>query len=250
MKSWIAIALALCIALPTVAAAQTGCRWGSFDATRINYPDGPLTGAAHTTLSTIITANGGTIAPATPALTAAYLGSVNVFYTSLLSTTTGTLSAAEQAALQAWINAGGTLIVTADIFPLPAYESFTQVYGVTGYTAISGSGNGTTVNAHPIIAGVSSFNYTTNSTFSYGGDALRIGVDFANNTFMVVLEPATGFPHAGRVLVTGDHNMFTNSFIGNADNTRLANNIAQWACHGATAVEPATWGQVKSVFAR
>ena len=250
MKSWITLALVLFIALPTVAAAQTGCRWGSFDASRINYGDGPLTGAAHTTLSTIITANGGTIAPATPALTAAYLGSVNVFYTSLLSTTTGALSAAEQAALQAWINAGGTLIVTGDIFPLPAYESFTQVYGVTGYTSISGVANGTTVNAHPIIAGVTTFNYNTNCTFSYGGDALRLGVDALGNTFMVVLEPGTGFPHAGRVLVTGDHNMFTNSLIGNADNTLLANNIAQWACHGVVAVEPATWGQVKSVFAR
>ncbi len=251
MKSWITIALVLLVALPTVAAAQTGCRWGSFDATRINYAGGVLSnGTEHSTLRNIITANGGTISAAAPSLTAAYLGSVDVFYTSLLSTATGILSAAEQTALQAWINAGGTLIVTADIFPLPAYESFTQVYGVTGYTAISGSANGTTVNAHPIIAGVSSFYYVTNSTFNYGGDALRLGVDNANNTFMVVLEPATGFPHAGRVLVTGDHNMFANSSIGAAQNTLLANNIAQWACHGATAVEPATWGQVKSVFAR
>ena len=79
-------------------------------------------------------------------------------------------------------------------------------------------------------------------------------MDSANNTFMVVLEPGTGFPHAGRVLVLGDHNMFGNTFIGNADNTRLANNIAQWACRGTVAIEPgtwpATWGLVKSVFAR
>jgi hypothetical protein len=244
----VCIALVLVLALPALATAE--CRWGSFDATRINYPDGPLTGNAHSTLRTIITANGGTIAASAPALTAAYLGGVEVFYTSLLSTATGILSAAEQTALQAWINAGGTLIVTGDIFPLPAYESFTSVYGVTGYTSISGVGNGTTTNTHPIITGVGTFNYNTNCTFNYGGDALLLGVDSANNTFMVVLEPGTGFPHAGRVLVLGDHNMFTNSSIGNADNTRLANNIAQWACHPVVAVEPATWGQVKSVFAR
>lgn len=248
MRSLLSIAVALLLVLPALAAAD--CRWGSFDATRINYAGGPLTGSEHSTLRTIITTNGGTVVPSTPALTAAYLGGVEVFYTSLLSTATGTLSAAEQAALQAWINAGGTLIVTGDIFPLPAYESFTAVYGVTGYTSISGVGNGTPTNAHPIIAGVTSFFYNTNCTFNYGGDALRIGLDSGGRTFMVVLEPGTGFPHAGRVLVTGDHNMFTNSFIASADNTRLANNIAQWACHGATAVEPATWGQVKSVFAR
>jgi len=67
---------------------------------------------------------------------------------------------------------------------------------------------------------------------------------------MVVLEAATGFPYAGRILVTGDHNMFTDSYIGSADNTQLANNIAVWACGGPVAVEPATWGQVKSTFAR
>jgi hypothetical protein len=244
----LSIAVALFLVVPALAAAD--CRWGSFDATRINYAGGPLTGTEHSTLRTIIAANGGTVVASAPALTAAYLGGIEVFYTSLLSQSTGTLSAAEQAALQAWINTGGTLIVTGDIFPLPSYESFTSVYGVTGYTSISGVGNGTTTNAHPIIVGVTSFFYNTNCTYNYGGDALRIGVDSANNTFMVVLEPGTGFPHPGRVLVTGDHNMFTNSFIANADNTRLANNIAQWACHGATAVEPATWGQVKSVFAR
>jgi len=133
MTSRLILVLLLLVALPQAVAAQ--CRWGSFDASRISYAGGVLvTGAELSTLRTIITANGGTLAPAAPALTAAYLGSIEVFFTSLLAVATGTLSAAEQAALQAWIDAGGTLIVTADISPLPAYESFTAVYGVTGYT--------------------------------------------------------------------------------------------------------------------
>jgi hypothetical protein len=205
----------LALLLPTLALAQN-CIWGSFDASRINYSAGPLTGSAHTQLRDIIVANGGTVGAATPLLTAAYLADMDVFYTSLLSTNTGVLSAAEQTALQNWIAGGGTLIVTADIFPLPAYESFTAFYGVTQYRDLRNSQTG-----HVVAVG---------------------------DDFMIVLESGTGFPHAGRILVIGDHNMFTISYINNNDNVRLANNFALWACAGPTPVEPTTWGKVKASF--
>lgn len=233
--------------LPAAVSAQQ-CVWGSFDASRINYSAGPLTGSAHSTLRTIIMANGGTIGPATPVLDAAYLSQVDVFYTSLLSTSTGVLSAAEQTALHNWIAGGGTLIVTADIFPLPAYESFTAFYGVTGYTALSNNTTGNVVAAHPITQGVTTYRYVTESTYSYGPDALLLGDNGLGRDFMVVLEPGTGFPAGGRILVFGDHNMFTNSYINNNDNVTLANNFALWACAGPTAVESSTWGQVKASF--
>jgi hypothetical protein len=211
---------ALSLAAPAV--------WGSFDSSRINYSGGPLTGSEHSLLRSIITANQGAIAAPTPTLTTAYLSGINVFYTSLLSTSTGTISASEQSALHAWVAAGGTLVVTADIFPLPAYESFTAFYGVTGYTELYDDATGYTVASHPITAGVTSFHYVTESTFSYGPDALLLGNNGYGNPFMLVLEPATGFAAGGRILVTGDHNLFTNSHIGDADNTRLANNFAAW----------------------
>ncbi len=212
----------------------SSCAWGSFDGSRINYASGPLTGSAHSTLRSIITSNGGYAAPPTPTLTPAYLSTVDVFYTSLLSTSTGALAPAEQTALQNWIAAGGTLIVSADILSLPAYESFTSFYQVTNYQALSHSGSGSPVTAHPITNGVSSYAYATECTFTYGPDALLLGNNGFGNDFMVVLEPATGFLADGRILVLGDHNMLTNSLIGNADNTLLANNIAAWACAGGT----------------
>lgn len=227
---WLA-APALALALAGSASGQTNCVWGSFDASRINYGGGELNGSAHTTLRSIINANMGTVAAGTSTLTATYLSGVDVFYTSLLNTGTGALSVAEQGALQGWIAGGGTLIVTADIFPLPAYESFTSFYGITGYVGASGPGTGNTVASHALTAGVSSYSYTTNSKYTFGGDGLLLGNDGAGNTFMTVFEPATGFAAGGRILVTGDHNMFTQSFIGNLDNTRLANNMAEWACH-------------------
>jgi hypothetical protein len=237
----------LALLLPTLALAQN-CIWGSFDASRINYSAGPLTGSAHTQLRDIIVANGGTVGAATPLLTAAYLADMDVFYTSLLSTNTGVLSAAEQTALQNWIAGGGTLIVTADIFPLPAYESFTAFYGVTQYRDLRNSQTGNVVAAHPITAGVTTYRYVTESTFVYGPDALLLGNNGLGDDFMIVLESGTGFPHAGRILVIGDHNMFTISYINNNDNVRLANNFALWACAGPTPVEPTTWGKVKASF--
>lgn len=46
---------------PDSALAQNSCNWGSFDASRINYSAGPLTGSAHTQLVGIINANSGTV---------------------------------------------------------------------------------------------------------------------------------------------------------------------------------------------
>jgi hypothetical protein len=198
------------------------------------------TGSEHDLLRAIIGANDGTVAAMTSTLTAAYLSGIDVFYTSLLNTTTGTLSGAEQTALANWIAAGGTLIVTADIFPLAAYESFTSVYGVTGYTALSNAGTGAPVAAHDITAGVSSYDFVTESTFTFGANALLLGNNGLGSAFMAVLEPATGFNVGGRILVLGDHNIFTDSRIGNADNTLLAGNIAAWAAEAQAVPEPAS----------
>ena len=130
----------------------------------------------------------------TPTLTDAYLSSVDVFYTSLLDQFSGALSGAEQTSLQNWIGNGGTLIVTADIFPLAAYESFTSHYGVTGYTPLYHAGVGSPTAAHMLTQGVAHYYYMTESTyFSTGGDALILGDNGFGNTFMAVLEPGTGF---------------------------------------------------------
>lgn len=222
--------------------------WGSFDSSRINYSSGTLTGSAHATLRGVIEAAGGTIAPPTSLLTAAYLSGVDVFYTSLLSTSTGALSGAEQSALHDWIAAGGVLIVTSDILSMPAYESFTAYYGVTGYSALGHVGAGYPVTSHAITDGVGSYYYNTESTFTYGSDALLLGNNGLGSDFMVVLEPGTGFTVGGRILVFGDHNMFTESYINSNDNLELAGNFAEWANTPPAALEHDTWGGLKASF--
>lgn len=226
-------------ALASAPEASGQCVWGSFDASRINYAQGPLTGANHATLQSIIGLAGGVFAPAAPTLTPSYLAGVDVFYTSLLSQATGTLSTAERAALSTWVQGGGTLVVTADIFPLAAYDSFTSMFGVTNYVSVSTPASGAPVGQiHPIVQGVNAYHYVTNSTFSYGSDALRLGNDSAGNVFAVVLEPSTGFLGGGRVLVLGDHNFFTDSYVQLNDNALLAKNVAEWACNAGSPLCP------------
>ena len=239
------LALIALLLLPALASA---CVWGCFDATRINYPAGVLYDGDYNILRGYIAGAGGTLALPTTELTSAYLDGVDVFYTSLLSQSTGTLSASEQTALQNWLAGGGTLIVTGDIFPLPAYESFTAFWGVTNWTSIGGNATGPTVNAHPLIAGVSGLYYNTNGSFTYGADALLIAVDTQNNAYAIVMEPSTGFNYGGRILVTGDHNGFTDGSAGNADNMTFMQNFAFWACSGPTATESVTWGSVKALY--
>jgi MYXO-CTERM domain-containing protein len=213
-----------------VPASAQGAEWGSFDASRINYAAGVLpTGSDHDGLRGIIAAAGDTLAAGTAVIDAAYLSGVDVFYTSLPSNVDPPLSMAEQTALQAWIAGGGTLIVTADANPLPTYESFTQPYGVTGYLVSVGAMTATTVGMHPLTAGVASIDPALQVTFGHGPDAQEIAVDDLGQTFMVVLDESTGFCSGGQILVVGDHNLFTDLYIGNVDNMLLATNMVQWA---------------------
>ena len=101
----------------------------------------------------------------------------------------------------------------------------------------------------PLTAGVSSISYITNSTFTYPANALLLAQDAGGNPLAVVMSPATGYHGGGRVLVIGDHNAFTDSNIGGGDNMQFATNFANWACYiGPSAVEPTTWGTLKSRY--
>ena len=132
------VAAALALLLTPHAARAADCVWGSFDGTRVNYAAGVLSsGSGHTTLRGYIMANGDTVAAGTPTLTAAYLDTVDIFYTSLLNQQTGNLSGAEQTALQAWVAAGGTLIVSADIYQLPGYAEAIDLFMAQGFDDVS-----------------------------------------------------------------------------------------------------------------
>lgn len=234
------LALAAAVALvPTAASAAT---WGSFDASRLAYATGPLTGSAHAAFHDLITDHGDVVAPPTPELTADYLATVDVFYTGMLSDGTGptagalgTLSLDEQAALTDFIEAGGTLVLTPDSngfdgpFPL-VYDSWLQDYGVGDFVFVFGPGMGSPVVVHPITEGVTAYALDSTVTFTYPGQAQILGTAIGGlETLMVVLEPGSGFVEGGRILVLGDHNVLTDNYIAELDNLILAQNIIEWA---------------------
>lgn len=227
------------VALALAAGAAQGQVWGSFDTTRINYAGGVVNGGAeHTILAGMITGSGATLAPGTPVLDAAYLSGVDVFYTSLLRTTTQLLSAQEQTDLQAWFNAGGTLIVTAENTPGAGYDTFTSFLGVSGFgNGSTGSNLATTVAAHPLTAGVTNVTFALGvNSFAYPGTALRLMDHIGGSVWSIVMDPSTGFAGPGRLFVMGDHNHLANARIGLTDNTVLAQNMIAWANAGGPPV--------------
>jgi cysteine-rich repeat protein len=220
-------AIPLALLTPAIAHAAV---WGGFDTSRVNYTEATLaTGTVHASLRALILANGDTIAPATGTLTEPYLAGVDVFYTSLLANGGPVLSGAEQAALQGFVADGGTLIVTSGFLSLPFYESFTASFGVTGWMESNSGGDATTAAMHPLTDGVALIDAVTHATFTFGPDALELLTDTAGSPYSVVLEPGTGFCAGGRVLVFGDHHIFTNLVIVSADNMTLASNVVEWA---------------------
>ena len=227
---WSSSCLVALVVLAAPASASAAV-WGCFDDTRLNYAAGVLAnGADHDELRALIVANGDTLAPTTAVLDAAYLGGVDVFYTSLLSSGGPVLSAAEQTALVDWMSSGGTLIVTGGSSSgfWPSYDAFTSPFGVTGWGSTGGS-TATVIAAHPLTVGIANLVPNASATFSYGMLALELAEDSAGNPFMAVVDPDTGYCDGGRMLVLGDHNIFDDNNIANADNQALAQNMVTWA---------------------
>lgn len=226
----------LAVMLPASLLGQSNCVWGSFDSSRINYSGGTLTssgttGTAHGELRKLIAANGGTLAAATSSLTATYLSSIKVFYTSLLKRSAGALSATEQSNLQKWVKAGGTLIVTGDYISTAESDTFTNWLGVKFTTPFyTGTGSPTSATAcltrgvkKMYVAGGGTFNVPT-------GVNLLIAEDTASKRPMMAEATIVVIKGVGRVLIFGDHNMFTDSYIAKNDNRLLAQNVCRWAC--------------------
>ena len=90
--------------LPTQTSAAV---WGGFDVSRVNYPQAELsTGEVYGMLRGVLAGEGHVVAEGTSVLDADDLAGIDVFFTSLLADDGGSLTAAEQADLYAWLAAG------------------------------------------------------------------------------------------------------------------------------------------------
>ncbi len=228
------------LAVAALATALTGYTlpaqalvWGGFDTTRVNYPDGVLSGAAHDDLRTVILAAGDSVGALTGTINANYLASIDVFYTSLLTNNNVPLTAAEQTALSTWVQGGGVLVISADIFNKAGYDSFGAFVGV-GSFADAPDGPFAFPGVHPLTTNVTDIDPATSVSFTYNAANTTLLITNSGAPWAAVLDNTSGYTGGGCVLVLGDHNIFTDNFINNVDNLTMATNMVGWvsSCQG------------------
>lgn len=123
------------VVLATVAAPASAVVIGTFGAARSNSPMGSST--SFSDIRNAIVADGHTLNAGTEtgSLTAAYLSTVDVFLTGVIEPFFMPAPAVVQAevlALQTWVAAGGTLIISGEHNTfVPAYNPYAQAFGIT-----------------------------------------------------------------------------------------------------------------------
>jgi cysteine-rich repeat protein len=168
------------------------------------------------------------LAPSISELSTATLDGTDVFYTSLLRDG-DVLSTDEQSALFDWLYTGGTLIVTGDTLALDFYTSFTAAFGVDLYVAVGNNGVGTIVADHPLTASVTTLLYVSNASFAFDANAVELAQSAEGYVLAAVIEPDPESCTTGRILVLGDHHMFTDTYVSEQDNLQFLRNVVQWA---------------------
>ena len=190
---------------------------GGFDASRLGCASCALeTGDFYEGLRTEIADRGHDIATLTT-LTVQSLSTVDVFYTSLLDEAFE-LSPSEEAALESWLQIGGTLLSAGDLRlasgdPNPAYNELLNPFGINQSGAASpriGTANVVDL-ANEITNGlngpVMEFDYATAALFDADASALTLAQDSTGAIIAIRKEIA-----AGRIVAFGDFNMFTDAF--------------------------------------
>lgn len=207
-----------------------GMVWGGLDAARVGHPSMVLeTGDLYDELRAQITGAGDLIVAGASTIDAAYLNSIDVLFISYPGVT-GALSAAEQAALQPWVSAGGRLIVISEQTNVSEVETYTAMFGVTGWTSGGPlSGSRPALSAHPLVAGVNAIDFmTASATFTAPADGVLLADYPGGDPLIAVQDQDTGLSLAGCVLVFGDFNALADGSINNADNLQFAVNMIDW----------------------
>ena len=168
------------------------------------------------------------------------LAGVDVLFTGWVQSST--YSAAEKAALRAFVLAGGTLIATTD-------DSGHTMVDAFGLTQGDGGGNPTpntiTATGHPIAAGpfgtVTAFDQyqATGHYPDLGPDAREVGRNAAGTSLAVIERGALG-AGSGAAIFVADVDVFSNSsFGGTTVNATLIKNLFAFAAGlGAQAAPP------------
>jgi len=166
-----------------------------------------------------------------------FLAGVTVFFTSSMNNVS--LSASEKSALVNWVKAGGMLIVTGEDqghLTQTAYSSILTPFsiGIDGGTT---AGYATILNSHPLLGNASSIYLAGSATLYPMASHLKLLNDHAGYLAEIVAEytPEVG---SGRVLVIGDTDMFTDTYmVLYEENETLFKAMANWVNNPASVLK-------------
>jgi len=200
------------LAITVAASLAHGAVVGTFDSSRINYTGGVLETGDYATIRGELSSRGDTISSLTT-LDSSSLSRVNVFYTSLLNTSTGVLADSEKTALESWVKGGGTLFAAGDGSSwFTAYNSFLNPFSITIGPTDASTGTATISDtSSKIISGsngtVGNFDFFLAGF--YGSGTFTTLATYNDNP--VLIQKTYG---KGQIVAIGDHNLFTDSHIG------------------------------------
>lgn len=203
--------------------------WGSLDVTRVPHAGYVLpTGSLYSGFQSVITGAGDTFAAATPTVDSNYLGTIDVLFVTALAGPSAGFSVDEQAAVTAWVNAGGVLISTPDHSGTIGADTITGMFGLDNHMTDFTTTQRPALSTHALVAGVTDFLFSNPMEFTVGADAVVLADDPGMNPLMAVLDGDTDFESIGCVLDAGDSSVLQDALIGEEENSVFAANLMTW----------------------
>ncbi|MFM9960443.1 MAG: beta-propeller fold lactonase family protein, partial [Planctomycetaceae bacterium] len=234
--------------------ATNTLRIGSFDESRGGIFSLSNGSSAAAIRSAIQTNFAGTTFSGTSTLTASFLSTVDVVWLNSVSSNTASttpLSAAEQAALLNFVNAGGGVLIFGenDFFD---DESLLDPFGATSTGTLVELHTGTISNtSHPVTNGP--FGAVQTIRGNYPGNLTTLGSATSLGTWtssgqssVAVIDPGVLAPGSGRVVLLSDVNFYGDQ-LGAADNTKLVLNSLSSAQSTNRLTFAGTAGETKTI---
>jgi hypothetical protein len=182
-------------------------------------------GGSYSSLTALLNSAGYTVDT-----TAAGVNNVDLFNYDLLVVSLGSnwysaYTVPEVAAIDAFVHAGGGLLIMCDnpATPNGNVNPVALEFGTTCGGAALNLLPLTDFAAHPVFAGVSQVEFATGGELAASSPSGLVAFDSDGKAGVALAEAA-----AGRVAVVGDFNLWDNSYLAEASNQRFAENVFHW----------------------
>jgi len=215
--------------LPAAPAAAPGKRvlWDLTHGVYLNYePAGRFSRAAR-----ILFAEGFGVHTTTTSVASVNLSNWDILVVGIGSCVNGPYTAAEVSAIQAFVSNGGGLLVLGDnpsVWP-DHIDPITQAFGTT--TAVADIDPDdlffSSFAPHPIFQGINQIYYRAAGELDGSPPSSEVA-------FTSLSEPVVNVVNGLRVVITGDINVFDNTYINNADNVPFLLNVFHYLGSGGT----------------